>query len=338
LGTARIIAGPTVFENHVWKLHGLPDNFVSDRDVRFQAEFWKCFCEHFGIQHNKSSAKHPQSDGQTERANGVLEDTLRHFVNQDQNNWDDLLPVAEFAMNNAYNESIKSTPFMLNYGQNPDTPVVLYLRKSNPLVNKFVGKWSEQLQCAKQCLQAAQDKQKSCADHKRRPAEPLKVGDQVLISIKHFKLQCGLKAKLSPRYLGPFVVTEVVGPQNLSYRVDLPPPLHRKHNVFHVSSLKKYHSNGTYQPPSLPEVAEEEVSFEVDHISETSGEGTHRRNLVHWLGGGQTCESACLLRGCDHHIADFWESQGQKPPKGAFPLSTAELADLLAGKQASRGE
>jgi hypothetical protein len=38
-----------LFENHVWKLHGLPDNFVSDRDVRFQAEFWKCFCEHFGI-------------------------------------------------------------------------------------------------------------------------------------------------------------------------------------------------------------------------------------------------------------------------------------------------
>jgi hypothetical protein len=91
-------------------------------------------------------------------------------------------------MNNAYNESIKSTPFMLKYGQNPDTPIVLYLRKSNPLVNKFVGKWSEQLQCAKQCLQAAQDRQKSCAEKERRPAEPLKVGDQVLINIKHFKL------------------------------------------------------------------------------------------------------------------------------------------------------
>jgi transposase InsO family protein len=61
-----------LFENHAWKLHGLPDNFVSDRDVRFQAEFWKCSCEHFGIQHNESSAKHPQSDGKTERTNGFL--------------------------------------------------------------------------------------------------------------------------------------------------------------------------------------------------------------------------------------------------------------------------
>jgi hypothetical protein len=114
-------------------------------------------------------------------------------------------------------------------------------------------------------------------------------------------------------------------------------PLHRKPYVLHVFSLKKNHSNGTHQPPCLPEVAEEEVSYEVDHISETSSEGCQRHYFVHWLGGGQTWESARLLRGCDDHIADFWESQGQKPPKEAFPLSTAELAEWLACKQASRG-
>ena len=109
-----------LFGENVWKLHGIPSNIVTDRDVRF-ASFWELMCEHFGIEHNKSSGKHPQSDGQTENANGVLEDTLRHFVSDSQTNWDTLLTVAEFAMNNAHNSTIQTTPFMLNYGQHPDT-------------------------------------------------------------------------------------------------------------------------------------------------------------------------------------------------------------------------
>jgi hypothetical protein len=91
-----------------------------------------------------------------------------------------ILLCTALAMNTAYNEAIKSTPFMLNYGQNPETPIALYLRKSNPLVNKLVGEWSEQLQCAKHCLQAAQDRQRIRANRKRPPVEPLKVGDQLL--------------------------------------------------------------------------------------------------------------------------------------------------------------
>ena len=322
-----------LFEEHVWKLHGIPSDIVSDRDVRVQSEFWQLMCEHFGIEHNKTSSHHPQSDGQTENANGILEDTLRHFVNGTQTNWDALLPVAEFAMNNAFNSTIKNTPFMLNYGQSPDTPIALYLRKANPAVNQFVGKWSEQLQLAKTCIAAAQSRQKAAADRRRRPAEPLEVGDQVLISIKHFRIEKGLKLKLAPRWLGPFRITEVIGTHRLSYRLHLPAPLHRKHNVFHVSSLKKFHSDGSYQPPVMPEVSDDELQWTVDYISE-SRDTPRRQYKVHWVGGGYGWHDAMLMHDCDAHIREFWRSRAEPPPDDAFPLSVDELSKLLEGKQA----
>jgi transposase InsO family protein len=68
-----------LLEQEVFKHHGIPKDIVSDRDVRFQSDFWKSFNDKLGIKLNMSTAKHPQTDGQTERANGILEDTLRHL-------------------------------------------------------------------------------------------------------------------------------------------------------------------------------------------------------------------------------------------------------------------
>jgi hypothetical protein len=61
-----------------------------------------------------SSAFHPQTDGNTARVNLVLEDMLRHYVDPSQGNWDALLPLVEFAINDSVHESIQSTPFLLN--------------------------------------------------------------------------------------------------------------------------------------------------------------------------------------------------------------------------------
>jgi hypothetical protein len=159
---------------------------------------------------------------------------LRHFVGPYQSNWDKLLPAAEFSMNNSVNVSTGHTPFMWNYGQNPDTPLTLALRGLNPSIDRFHGRWSEQLKYTCQCLLNAQQRQNTQAGKHRKDAPLLKPGDKVLIHMKHFKLPKGLKLKLAPRFLGPFSVIECISPANLSYRVYLPPPLHRIHNVFHV--------------------------------------------------------------------------------------------------------
>jgi hypothetical protein len=145
-----------ILENRVFRCHGMPLSIVTDRDVRFFSQVWEDLIKRLGIKQRRSTPLRPQSDGQTEHCNGVLEDTLRHFVGPFQNDWENLLPVVEFAMNTAWNLSIQNTPFMLNYGQHPDTPVIAALRSRNGNVNQFIGQWSEQISRAKQCIQAAQ--------------------------------------------------------------------------------------------------------------------------------------------------------------------------------------
>ena len=79
--TARDVAES--FLKEVWKLHGLPSEIISDMDAKFAGEFWESLCKQLGIKRKMSKAYHPQSDGQTERVNQVLEGYLRIFVNYD---------------------------------------------------------------------------------------------------------------------------------------------------------------------------------------------------------------------------------------------------------------
>ena len=134
--------------------------------------------------------------------------------------------------------------------------------------------------------------------------------------MKHLKLQKGLKAKLAPRYVGPFKVLARIGPGNLSYRIELPSALARMHNVFHVSSLKEYHSDGNYQPPPLPSYIDGEIEYEVDWIESTRYEGSRRQYLVHWVGypGGETWEKECQLTHCPEKLKSFWEFKGLPCP------------------------
>jgi len=97
--TAKDVA--TVFLREVWKLHGLPTEIISDMDAKFSGEFWESLSKLLGIKRKMSTAYHPQTDGQTERTNQVLEGYLRNFVNYDQDDWYQLLPLVEFAYNNS---------------------------------------------------------------------------------------------------------------------------------------------------------------------------------------------------------------------------------------------
>ena len=99
--------------------HGLPDSIVSDRGSLFTSKFWSSLCYFLGIKRRLSTAFHPQTDGQTERQNSTMEAYLRAFVNFEQNDWARLLPMAEFAYNNAKNASTGHTPFELNCGYHP---------------------------------------------------------------------------------------------------------------------------------------------------------------------------------------------------------------------------
>ena len=96
--------------------HGLPDSIITDRGSLFTSKFWSSLCYFLGIKRRLSTAFHPQTNGQTKRQNSTMEAYLRAFVNWKQNDWARLLPMAEFAYNNAKNASTGHTPFEFNFG------------------------------------------------------------------------------------------------------------------------------------------------------------------------------------------------------------------------------
>jgi len=100
-----------IFLREVVRLHGVPTDVITDRDSRFTSEVWKSFCGGLGMQHFKSTAFHPESDGQTERMNRILVEYLRRYVGDCPEDWVDLLPLAEFAINSSVQESTIYLPF-----------------------------------------------------------------------------------------------------------------------------------------------------------------------------------------------------------------------------------
>ena len=99
------------FLKKVWKLHKVPSEIVSDMDAKLLGEFSESLAKALGIKRPLSTVYHQQKDRQTERTNQVLEGYLRNFVNYDQNDWHQLLPLAKYAYNNSKASAHKLTPF-----------------------------------------------------------------------------------------------------------------------------------------------------------------------------------------------------------------------------------
>ena len=100
----------------IMSLHGVPKKTILDRGSQFTSRFWKSFHENMDTKLNFSSAYHPQTDGQTERTNQVLEDVLRACALQHGSSRDKSLPYAEFSYNNSYRASLKMSLFETLYG------------------------------------------------------------------------------------------------------------------------------------------------------------------------------------------------------------------------------
>jgi len=105
------------------RLHGTPVSIVSDRDPRFTSRFWGSLQECMGTQLNLSTAYHPQTDGQSERTIQTLEDMLRSCALDFEGNWEEHLPLVEFAYNNSYHSSIGMAPYEALYGRKCRSPI-----------------------------------------------------------------------------------------------------------------------------------------------------------------------------------------------------------------------
>lgn len=104
-----------MYVTHIYRWRGLPESMVSDRGPQFISQFWDEFCRILGIKVKLSTAYYPKTDSQTEIMNQYLDQRLRPFVNHYQDNWSDLLPIIDHAQLTLPHDSIRMSPFELNY-------------------------------------------------------------------------------------------------------------------------------------------------------------------------------------------------------------------------------
>jgi len=233
LPTAQIAAD--VFLQEIFRLHGLPDEIISDRGTQFTAEFWQRLCSLLCIDHKLSSAHHPQTDGQTERVNGILEQYLRCYSNEKQDNWVCLLPYAEFAYNNTLQQSIKQTPFYANYGYHPRSSPLVAAINGNGAAHDRAKEIQKNFLFLRSKLEEAKLRYKKYADMGRIPGPEFKVND--LVWLKRNDLINKGSPKLNKRKVGPFKIVKKIN--TVTYQLELPKK-YRCHPVFHISEMEPY--------------------------------------------------------------------------------------------------
>jgi len=194
--TAKGVA--RLFLYHVWKLHGLPKRVVSDRGPQFVASFTKKLYR-LGIRLSSSTAWHPQTDGQTERVNQELDQFLRLFVNERQDDWYNLLSIAEFQHNNHVYSATQQPPFLLDTGR---IPCMGFEPSQVPsgleTVNKFTERVKSATKEAKSAIRKAQENMTWYYNQRRTLAPVYKPGDRVYLDVSDIKTT-RLSPKLSHR-------------------------------------------------------------------------------------------------------------------------------------------
>jgi transposase InsO family protein len=145
--------------------HGFLKKIVSERGSVFTSAFWKQLQEALGSELDFSTAYHPQTGGQTERTNQILEDMLRACALSFGGSWEEHLPLAEFSYNNSYQSSIKMALYEALYGRKCRSPICWYeVRGNKELAPDYINEKQEVIDIIGDRLKIAQSGQKSYAD------------------------------------------------------------------------------------------------------------------------------------------------------------------------------
>lgn len=313
-----------IFRDNILKLHGIPVSIVSDRGPQFISKFWKAFCKSLSISVDLSTAYRPCTDGQSEIVNQILEQYLRNYINYHQDDWCDLLPLAELAVNNAINASTKTSPFFANFGFHPKTnDLPTPAQDSLPFDNLKI---IDNLDTLKKHLKEAQERYKKFADTNRLDFQ-LSPGDLVFLSSKNIKTNRPSQ-KLDHKRLGPYKVIEQIGKS--SYRLDLPRTMNI-HNVFHISLLEPHHSSqipGRTPAPPTAIIVDGQLEYEVEAILNSRIYRRQGQYLIKWKGYKITEATWEHHKEVDHldELIHKFHSENQEKPGPWATIRRSELA------------
>jgi len=251
-----------LFMKEMVRLHGLPHDIITDRGTLFTSDLWKETTGNLGIERRLSTAFHPQTDGQTERTNAILEQYLGAYINYQQDDWCDYLPLAEFAYNTRYQETIKNTPFFANYSINPEYEMIGHMIPGKQTKPEEMSHLPESLRNE---MVAPQLRQKEYYDLHRKPDPNLQSEDIVWLLPGNIKTTRRSK-KLDYKKIGPFKILAKIG--RSAYKLGLQPSM-ALHNTFHISLLEPYQDNqfpSQIKEPPPPIQIEGEDEYQLNEI------------------------------------------------------------------------
>ena len=264
--TAREAA--RLYWQHVVKLHGVPRAIHTDRGAQYVGRWWREIWSLLGTNLKYGTTYHSQSQGQVERMNAIISQTLHCLMSDipDLGRWKEFVLTVEMVVKSLPNRSTGYSPYYLMYGHHP--VLLVELLKGNESTNvetlsKFLERTQEVWRQTQLQLEKAVAIQKSYYDKKHRDIQ-FSVGDLVLLSTQNLRLK-GIPHKLQQKFCGPYKILERIGTQ--AYRLKLPDSW-RIHPVFHISLLKQWKESLVQQVPKDVEleVADRPEYFEVERI------------------------------------------------------------------------
>lgn len=300
-----------LFFRDIFRNHGLPDSLVSDRDPKFTSKFWKRLSSLCDIRLRLSTSHHPQTDGSSEIMNRMIENFLRCYCSHHQTDWDTLLTSAEFAYNSSRVESMGASPFELDLGWTPKSPLALLEGKPDDRlesINTFKQRLAASFKDAKFAHKLAQARQAAYNSRKYTPPA-FEVGDSVWLDRKYFSdAYSALRPsqKLTARRFGPFKILQKIGRN--AVRLQFPPHM-RAHDVVHVEHLRPFRSQPGDISNNGPSAATPYVDLHGDTVVEIEQILGHRRK-------GRGYQFLSLPRGSPTHEAcwqplrDFVDDDG----------------------------
>jgi hypothetical protein len=306
-----------VLMDRVIRIRGIPRTYITDRDKLFTSNYWKTITAMMGTKHKLSTAYHPQTDGQTERSNQTLEVYLRHFVNQRQDNWVSLLPMAELALNNQVSSTTNHSPNEANNGrQLAVRREQLENRNAAESAIQKMKRINETIAEITNTITINNGKVTKRENQKRRKGPQLKKGDKVYLLTKNLKTKRPSK-KLDNIKVGPFLIKAVKGTVN--YELELPKDA-KIHSTFHISLLEPADPDTPLQETFHYEV-EEEDTFEVETIlQEKNGQ-----YLIKWKGypdSENSWEPLKNLGNCKMKLQEFRKHTQGKERQRRNPTTT----------------
>ena len=286
--TARDLA--MLFVTHIWRYYGPPDTIVSDRGPQFISSFWKEFCSILGIKLKLSTAEQPQTDGQTEIVNQYIDQRLRPFVNYYQDNWDELLPIVDFAQASLPHEAIGQSSFQTEMAFEPRTSFdwkdIQATASASERLNRqeaqaYGRRIQEAWELARSDMRLAQERYSKQANKHRRLVD-FGVGDKVWVFTKGWRTERPSK-KLDYQQAGPY---EIIEQEGHSFRLQLPPNI-KVHPVFHASKLRRDSDDplpGQQLAEGLPIIVEGDQEWEIEKILGVRVVRKQLRYRVQWVG------------------------------------------------------